>query len=69
MNVQLPMELKKRLNDLKKKTGRAKSDFIRQALEGWLEEEEDYRIASERFNKKNQSIPFEQLESEIDLED
>ena len=69
MNVQLPMELEKRLNDLEEKTGRSKSDFVRQALEEWLEEEEDYLIACERLKKKNQFIPFGQLEREIGLAD
>ena len=45
--VRLPLALEKRLNALAKKTHRSKSSFVCQALEEYLEDQEDYYAAVE----------------------
>lgn len=43
--IRLPEELEKRLENLAKKTRRSKSFYVREALEHYLEDIEDYNEA------------------------
>lgn len=69
ITAKLPDELYKRLGHLVEETERNKSYFIRQALEEFLEEKEDYLISIARMAKKGKRYSLEEIEKECDLED
>ncbi len=49
--VNLPADLEKRLEDLARKTGRDKSDYVREAIAEHLDDLEDLYLAEERFRQ------------------
>jgi RHH-type rel operon transcriptional repressor/antitoxin RelB len=53
LSLKLPEELENRLKDLAIKTKRSKSFYIREALQQYLEDNEDGYLALERLNDKN----------------
>ncbi len=62
----LPDDLYIRLDQLGRMIDRKKSYLIRKAIEGFLEEREDYYIALHRLEQKNPRISLRQLEDEAD---
>ena len=69
LNVRLPEELESRLIKLAEKTNRPKSFYVRQAVENFLDAEEDYLLAINRLEKKNPRLSLEDLEHQLGLED
>ncbi|MEM9243187.1 MAG: ribbon-helix-helix domain-containing protein [Pseudomonadota bacterium] len=67
--VHLPTDLEHRLVRLAKKTGRSKSHYIKQALTSFLEDKEDYLLATQRFEEKNDTVSFDEAKKLIDLGD
>ena len=65
MTIRLSDEMDKRLSELAKETHRTKSYYVKQAIEEFLEEREDYLLAlaaMERFEKgEEKAIPFEEI--------
>jgi RHH-type rel operon transcriptional repressor/antitoxin RelB len=53
LSLKLPEELENRLENLAVKTRRSKSFYIREALQQYLEENEEGYLALERLNDKN----------------
>jgi RHH-type rel operon transcriptional repressor/antitoxin RelB len=53
LSLRVSEELEKKLEKTAKKLDRNKSYLVRKALEKYLEEIEDYEIATERLSKKN----------------
>ncbi|MCL4498433.1 MAG: ribbon-helix-helix domain-containing protein [Deltaproteobacteria bacterium] len=53
LSLKLPKELENRLENLAVKTRRSKSFYIREALQQYLEENEEGYLALERLNDKN----------------
>jgi len=53
LSLKLSEELENRLNILAAKTKRSKSFYIREALEQYLEENEEGYLALERLNDRN----------------
>ena len=53
LSLKLPKELENRLENLAVKTKRSKSFYIREALQQYLEDNEDGYLALERLNDKN----------------
>lgn len=53
LSLKLPEELESRLENLAVKTKRSKSFYIREALQQYLEENEEGYLALERLNDKN----------------
>jgi RHH-type rel operon transcriptional repressor/antitoxin RelB len=51
--IRIKPDIQKRLCDLSDKTGRTKSFYVQQALQEFLDDEEDGLIALERFNNIN----------------
>ena len=64
----LPDDLYDRLDQLGRIIDRKKSYLIRKAVEGFLEDREDYYIALHRLEQKNPRISLEQLEDDGDLD-
>ncbi len=69
LTIRLNNDLENRLITLSEKTGRSKSYYLRQALQIYLEEKEDYLLAISRLEKKNPRISIEDLEKKLGLED
>jgi RHH-type rel operon transcriptional repressor/antitoxin RelB len=73
LSVRLPEELENRLNNLAKATRRPKSYYVREALERSIEDLEDAYLAEsayEEFLKSGeQSVPLEELEQSLGLDD
>ena len=56
VSVRLPEELSKKLNRLAKSLDRSKTYIITRALDEYLEEYEDYLIAVNRLNDKDDRV-------------
>ena len=69
LNVRLPGNLESRLVNLADKTGRPKSYYVRHAIQGFLDAEEDYFLALSRLEKNNPRLSLEELEQQLDLDD
>ncbi len=63
--VRLPAAIEKRLDRLAKRTGRAKSFYVREALLNHLEDLEDMYIAEKRLGDlragRSHTIPLEEM--------
>jgi len=59
LSLRLPEDLAKRLEDLAKSIDRPKTYIIKKALQEYFDEYEDYLIALERLNDKNDRIVSE----------
>jgi RHH-type rel operon transcriptional repressor/antitoxin RelB len=66
--VRLDPSIEDRLARLAKETGRSKSYYVKQAIESFLEEREDYLIALSVFEKNEKKIPIEDMRKELGLE-
>lgn len=66
--VRLPENIETRLSTLAEKTGRSKSHYVRQAVQEFLESQEDYLLAVARLEKKNPRISLEELEKQLDIQ-
>jgi len=67
--VRLPENTEDQLANLANQTGRSKSYYIRQAIEEYLAEHEDYLIAIARLEKRNPRLSLEEMERRLGLED
>lgn len=66
INVRAP-DLEKRLNNLVAVTGKTKSYYVKQALENFLEEQEEAEIALQRMQEKLPGITIEEMERRLGL--
>ena len=67
--LRLPRKTEARLKALARKTGRTKSHYARQAIQEFLDEEEDYLLAVSRLERKRPGIPLEEVERRLGLGD
>jgi RHH-type rel operon transcriptional repressor/antitoxin RelB len=71
--VRLPADIEKRLNALAKVTGRTKTFYVREAILEHLDDLEDIYLAEKRLEDiragREETIPLEQVERDLDLED
>ena len=66
ISVRLPEEMETRINNLAKSTQRTKSFFIKEALNNYLEDMEDYYEALKRDNDPEQNlISLEELKKAL----
>jgi sialidase-1 len=68
MTIEIPGEIQARLAKLAEKTGLATDQHTRKALLDYLDDHEDALIATQRLEKGNARIRFEDLERELGLE-
>ena len=72
MTIRLPDNLEKRLSQLAEETHRTKSYYVRQVVEEYLDDQEDYLIALSRMERIDKGIdkalPFEDLVEEYKRE-
>lgn len=67
--VRLPGNLKLKLSALTEETHRSKSYYVRQALEDFFSDHEDYLHAVARLEKNNPHLSIEEMERRLGLED
>lgn len=71
--IRLPEEIEARLEALAKKTGRTKTYYARQAILEYLDDLEDYYLASSRMREiesgREKTIPLEEVMREYGMED
>ncbi|MCW9716300.1 type II toxin-antitoxin system RelB family antitoxin [Avibacterium sp. 21-594] len=71
ITVRLPDELQRRLDHLAIETGRAKSFYIKQALEAYLEDLEDLLLANATLERvrsgKEKTYTLQDVENELNL--
>ncbi|MFZ7266138.1 type II toxin-antitoxin system RelB family antitoxin [Avibacterium avium] len=72
ITVRLPDELQRRLDHLAIETGRAKSFYIKQALEAYLEDLEDLLLANATLERvrsgKEKTYTLKDVENELNLD-
>ncbi|MFU2089311.1 type II toxin-antitoxin system RelB family antitoxin [Avibacterium avium] len=72
ITVRLPDELQQRLDHLATETGRAKSFYIKQALEAYLEDLEDLLLANATLERvrsgKEKTYTLQDVENELNLD-
>ena len=72
ITVRLPDELQQRLDHLAMETGRAKSFYIKQALEAYLEDLEDLLLANATLERvrsgKEKTYTLNDIENELNLD-
>jgi len=67
--VRFPKDLEARLKNLAIETHRSSSYYMREALERYLEDREDYLLAVARLEENSPMIPFDEIRKELGLED
>jgi RHH-type rel operon transcriptional repressor/antitoxin RelB len=72
-SVQLPQDAEKRLEDLARKTGRSKEDYITEAVLEYLDDLEDIYLAEQALERirwgEEQTYSLEKVERELGLGD
>jgi RHH-type rel operon transcriptional repressor/antitoxin RelB len=67
--IRLPEDLNKRLEEISRRTGRTKTDYVREAILEHLEDMEDAHLAAERLNKHEPIYTMEEVEERFGLLD
>jgi RHH-type rel operon transcriptional repressor/antitoxin RelB len=67
--LELPRELEQRMDVLAQKTGKPLSVLALQAIQEYLEDEEDYAVAIERLNEGGPTVPLEEVARRLGLAD
>lgn len=67
--VRLDSNLEGKLNHLARQTGRSKSYYVKQALENFLEEREEYLLALAVLEKNEPTRSIAEVRKELGLED
>lgn len=67
--LRLPEDIERRLDALAKKTGRSKTFYAREAILEHIDDLEDYYLAEARLAKKRKSVPMEDVERSLGLDD
>ncbi|MBY0292994.1 MAG: ribbon-helix-helix domain-containing protein [Alphaproteobacteria bacterium] len=68
ISIRIPDNLDKRLNHLSHELDRNKSYLIRQAVEEFLEDREEYLIALARLSKNEKEYTLEEVEEKLGLD-
>jgi RHH-type rel operon transcriptional repressor/antitoxin RelB len=69
ISIRLDEKTERRLERLAKATGRTKTWFVRQAVNEYLEEWEDYHIAMSRLEHEKEEIDIEEVRRRLGLAD
>ncbi|MBX3142530.1 MAG: ribbon-helix-helix protein, CopG family [Trueperaceae bacterium] len=67
LTVRLDPDLEAQLNELSETTGRSKSHYVRQALQEFLEDREDYLLAIAALERNEPTVGLEELRRELGL--
>jgi RHH-type rel operon transcriptional repressor/antitoxin RelB len=67
LSVRLNSDLEEKLDELSIKTNRSKSFYVKQALENYLNDMDDYfKVKSRDSNSENNMLNIEDLENHLD---
>ena len=67
LSVRLNSDLEEKLDELSIKTNRSKSFYVKQALENYLNDMDDYfKVKSRDSNSENNMLNIEDLENYLD---
>jgi RHH-type rel operon transcriptional repressor/antitoxin RelB len=69
LSIRLDSDIEHRLSELAKRTGRTKSYYARELIEGNLEDLEDRYLAEARLEKRRPSLTSRQVRKKLGLED
>ena len=65
LSIRLNPDIERRLSDLAKRTGRTKTYYARELIEGNIEDLEDRYLAEARLSKRSPSLTSQQVRQEI----
>jgi RHH-type rel operon transcriptional repressor/antitoxin RelB len=68
LGVRLSKDLEQRLVNLSQRTGRTQSYYVKQALQTFLDDREDYLLGLAALERKEPTISLEELEKKLGLE-
>jgi len=68
LSIRLDPDIERRLSVLAKRTGRTKSYYARELIEGSIEDLEDRYLAEARLEKRRPSLTSRQVRKELGLE-
>ena len=66
--VRLDRKTEDKLNRLAQETGRSKSYYVKQAIENYLEEREDYLLALAVLEREEPRKPISEVRKDLGLE-
>jgi len=69
IGVRLPVDLDRRLTRLARKTRRAKTYYIQEAIVDHLDDLEDYYLAISRLEDRQPTVSIDDVESDLELDD
>ena len=69
LSIRLGPEIERRLAELARRTGRTKSYYARELIEGNLEDLEDRYLAEARLEKRRPPLTGRQVRRELGLDD
>ncbi len=67
--IRLPQDIEDRLDKLAKKTGRTKTYYAREAILGYLADQENFHLAASRLAKNLKGIPLKEVERRLAREE
>ena len=68
LSIRLNPDIERRLSDLAKRTGRTKTYYARELIEGNIEDLEDRYLAEARLSKRSPSLTSQQVRQDLGLE-
>ena len=67
--VRLDQDLEERLSRLAAETGRSKSYYVREALQSYLEDREDYLLGLAVLEREEELLSIDEVRTELGLGD
>ena len=68
LSIRLNPEIERRLSELARRTGRTKTFYARELIEGNIEDLEDRYLAEARLEKRRPSLTSRQVRKQLGLE-
>ena len=69
LSIRLDPAIERRLSELAKRTGRTKTYYARELIEGNIEDLEDRYLAEARLGKRRKPLTSRQVRKELGLDD
>jgi RHH-type rel operon transcriptional repressor/antitoxin RelB len=69
LSIRLDPEIERRLSELAQRTGRTKSYYARELIEGNIEDLEDRYLAEARLEKRRPPLSSRQVRKQLGLDD
>ena len=69
LSIRLDPAIERRLSELAKRTGRTKTYYARELIEGNIDDLEDRYLAEARLEKRRRPLTSQQVRKELGLDD